>query len=83
MERNIKCQLFSIETGVITHEHVKLIRIQSRDNNLLIMEDHIPIIGEINGNIEIVNEKESIRYVGVEGYFMHSHNEFKFVRKES
>ena len=40
------------------------------------MKDYLPIIGEIQGEIEIGREKENIEMKKVRGYFMHKHNNF-------
>ena len=40
------------------------------------MKDYLPIIGEIQGEIQIGREKEDINMKKVRGYFMHKHNKF-------
>ena len=40
------------------------------------MRDYLPIIGEIQGEIQIGREKENIDMKKVRGYFMHKHNQF-------
>ena len=59
METNngIKVRIFDLEHGLVEYENVKFIRIVSKDYNLLIMEDYMPIIGEIDGSVSINGEE--------------------------
>ena len=47
---NIKVRIFDMEKGLSEYDDVKTIRIVSKDYNLLIMKDYMPIIGEENKN---------------------------------
>ena len=40
----IKVRIFDLSKGLVEYEHIKVIRIVSKDYNLLIMEDYLPII---------------------------------------
>ena len=53
----IKVRIFDLKKGLIEYEHIKVIRIVSKDYNLLIMQDYLPIIGEIEGTVDIKNEE--------------------------
>ena len=74
--QNITVQLLNIAGDVKKYEDVKFIKIKSKKYNLIIMKDYLPIIGEIQGEIEIGREKENIEMNKVRGYFMHKHNKF-------
>ena len=74
--QNITVQLLNIAGDVKLYEDVKFIKIRSQKYNLIIMKDYLPIIGEIQGEIEIGREKENIEMKKVRGYFMHKHNKF-------
>ena len=74
--KGIKVRIFNLESGLVEYEDVKFIRVISKDYNLLIMKDYLPIIGEIQGEIQIGREKEDINMEKVRGYFMHKHNKF-------
>ncbi len=74
--QNIVVQLLNINGDVKQYDDVKFIKIRSKKYNLIIMKDYLPIIGEIQGNIEIGREKEKIDMKKVRGYFMHKHNKF-------
>lgn len=74
--QNITVQLLNIAGDVKLYEDVKFIKIRSQKYNLIIMKDYLPIIGEIQGEIQIGREKEDINMKKVRGYFMHKHNKF-------
>lgn len=74
--QNITVQLLKINGDVELYEDVKFIKILSEKYNLIIMKDYLPIIGEVQGEIEIGREKENVSMKKVRGYFMHKHNKF-------
>ena len=74
--QNIVVQLLNINNDVKQYDDVKFIKIKSKKYNLIIMRDYLPIIGEIQGSIEIGREDENIKIDKVKGYFMHKHNKF-------
>ena len=41
----IKVRIFDLESGLVEYDDVKFIRVISKDYNLLIMKDYLPIIG--------------------------------------
>lgn len=82
MNKTITVKIFTISKGLEVKDDVKLIRIKSKDYNLLIMEDYIPIVGKIEGDIDFESEKDSFKYENIKGYYMHSNNVFKFILKE-
>ena len=76
MSNNITVQLLNIEGDVQKYDDVNFIRIISKKYNLIIMKDYLPIIGEIQGKVEIGRENETVKMDKVRGYFMHKHNQF-------
>ena len=52
----IKVKVFDIRNGMRVYDNIKIIRIISKDYNLLIMKDYLPIIGEIEGSVDIKND---------------------------
>lgn len=46
------------------------------------MKDYEPIIGKIEGNVEISTTKEEIELQNTVGFFMHKHNIFELFLKE-
>ena len=73
---------FDILNGLTVHDNVKLIRVKNRTNSYLIMEDHSPIIGKIDGNVTILSENDSEEVLSIKGYFMHKNNTFEFIIQE-
>ena len=78
----IKVRIFDLEKGLTEYEHVKVIRIISKDYNLLIMQDYLPIIGEIEGSVDIKGEDIDISYPKIEAFYMNSGNVFNLMIKE-
>lgn len=71
-----------MDEGLKEMEGVRLIRIKSREYNLLIMEDYMPVIGEIDGDVTIVAEGEEYRVQGITGFFSHRKNLFSLMISE-
>ena len=75
----IKVRIFDLSKGLIEYEHIKVIRIVSKDYNLLIMQDYLPIIGEIEGSIDIKNEEIELNYKDIKAFYMNSNNVFNLM----
>ncbi|MDD4187738.1 MAG: hypothetical protein PHX04_03140 [Bacilli bacterium] len=82
MDKNIKIKIFSISKGLEEKTGIKIIRIKSKYYNLLIMVDYLPIVGEIEGNIDFELATDSFSYKNIKGYFIHSNNIFNLIIKE-
>ena len=78
----IKVKIFDLEKGLTEYEHIKVIRIVSKDYNLLIMEDYLPIIGEIDGSVDIKGEDIDISFPNIKAFYMNSGNVFNLMIKE-
>ena len=78
----IKFRIFDLTKGLVEYEHIKIVRIISNDYNLLIMQDYLPIIGEINGSVDIKNEEIEINYKNIKAFYMNSNNVFNLMIKE-
>lgn len=78
----INANIFSIEEGDIHFENVKAIRILSSKYNILIMEDYLPVIGEVNGSVQIALEDKTEIFNNIVAYYKHSKNEFNLLIKE-
>jgi len=78
---SISVKVLNIKKGTQILNNVKFIRILSDKYNLLIMRDYLPIIGEVNGSVEIEGE-ESLKYKNIKGYYMNKNNEFSLIIKE-
>lgn len=78
----IKVRIFSLDKGLIEYEHIKFIRIISKNYNLLIMQDYLPILGEIEGSVDIKNEEIELNYKNIKAFYMNSSNVFNLLIKE-
>ena len=78
----IKVRIFDIENGLREYKDIKIIRIISKDYNLLIMKDYLPIIGEIEGSVDIKNEQVNLSFKDIKAFYMNSNNEFNLMIKE-
>lgn len=78
----IKVKVFDIRNGMRVYDNIKIIRIISKDYNLLIMKDYLPIIGEIEGSIDIKNEEIELNYKDIKAFYMNSNNVFNLMIKE-
>ena len=77
----IRVKVFSLD-GLKEYNDVKIVRIVSKDYNLLIMKDYLPIIGEIDGNVDIKSDKEEVKLENIKAFYMNSNNEFNLMIRE-
>lgn len=82
-DSSFSCNVFTIKDGLLVYDKVKLIRIKSKDYNLLIMKDYMPIIGEIDGSVDIEGEDVNKSFKNINAFYMSKENEFNLIiRKE-
>lgn len=82
MDNGIKVRIFDMEHGLREYEDVKIIRIISSDYNLLIMKDYLPIIGEIDGKVDIKSDTVDLSFTKIKAFYMNSNNVFNLMIKE-
>ena len=78
----IKVKIFDIKNGLRVYDNIKIIRIISKDYNLLIMKDYLPIIGEIEGAVDIKNDEVNLSFKDIKAFYMNSDNIFNLMIKE-
>lgn len=78
----IKIKLLSMKKGLIEYTDVQFIKIISKDYNLMILKDYLPIIGEVKGKVEIETLKQKITLENIIGYYIHRHNQFNLFLKD-
>ena len=78
----IKVKIFDIKNGLRIYDNIKIIRIISKDYNLLIMKDYLPIIGEIEGSVDIKNDEVNLSFKDIKAFYMNSDNIFNLMIKE-
>lgn len=79
MDDRIHVTILSLTQPLITIEDVLAIRIKSKKYNLLMMPNYMPVLGEIEGAIEIESENNSTKYENINGYYIQSKNEFTLI----
>ncbi len=80
--RGIKVRIFNLEKGLTEYEDIKIIRIISKEYNILIMKDYLPIIGEIEGSIDIKSDTIDLSMKNIKAFYMNSNNVFNLIIKE-
>lgn len=78
----IKVRIFDLSKGLVEYENIKVIRIISKNYNLLIMQDYLPILGEIEGSVDIKSETVELNFKAVKAFYMNSNNVFNLMIKE-
>ena len=80
--KNVVARIYSIKTGMRKIEHVQLIRVKSEKYNLLIMEDYMPVLGEIEGSLTIQADEETVTLEDIYGFYVMQDNLFRLMLKE-
>lgn len=78
----IKVKIFDVKNGLRVYDDIKVIRIISKDYNLLIMKDYLPIIGEIEGSVDIKSDEVNLSFKDINAFYMNSDNVFNLMIKE-
>ena len=61
--------------------NAKIIRIKDKKYNILIMKDYWPVLGEVDGSVQIEAE-DSLILNGIKGFYSLSHNVFHLIIRE-
>ena len=75
----INARIVDRDKGMTEINDIHMIRLKSKDHNLLIMEDYMPIIGELAGTVEFVLKEDSVKMDIEHGFYMHKQNEFSLL----
>lgn len=76
LKKNIIIRIISDKEGLKVLTDVIAIRLKSDKYHLLIMADYVPTLGEINGDITFITNKEEIKFENIKGFYKLQHNEF-------
>jgi hypothetical protein len=79
----IEVRVSTFDNGLQVYNNIDLIRVKSPKHNLLIMEDYMPVIGEINGTVSFTGDEQNIVLDNIQGFFCHKHNVFSLLVKEN
>lgn len=82
MNEHFKVRVFELNHGLREYDEIKVVRITSKDYNLLIMVDYLPIIGEFDGNIDIKGNDVDLSFKNIRGFYMNSNNVFNLMISE-
>lgn len=82
VKKSIEAIVISFRNGYQIYYNVKLIRIVSKKYNLLIMVDYMPIVGELDGDIEIVSENDVVSMKNISAFYIMKNNVFKLLIRE-
>jgi hypothetical protein len=78
----MKAKIVSLLNGLQEFENLEMIRVKSNRHTLLIMQNFMPVIGELDGSIELVFAKDILRMENLKGYYMHKKNVFSLLVEE-
>ena len=77
----ITATVLGIDEGFQKFEQVDMIR-KSEKYTLLIMDDYMPVIGRIDGMVEIVSGEDTRSFQPIHGFYTHRKNTFELLIKE-
>ncbi len=75
-------KIFSLNNGLTEYNDVISVKLVSKEYNLLILKDYIPIIGEIDGSVEVKYQDKQLMFENVFAYYMNQDNVFNLILKE-
>ncbi len=78
----IRVRVFDMSHGLREYDNITIVRIISKDYNLLIMQDYLPIIGEIEGSVDIKSDSVNLSFKDIKAFYMNSENVFNLMIKE-
>ena len=82
VKKSIEAIVISFRNGYQIYYNVKLIRIVSKKYNLLIMVDYMTIVGELDGEIEIVSDNDVVSMKNINAFYIMKNNVFKLLIRE-
>ena len=72
----IRARVIDEEHGLRLLSGVYAVRVQSSGYSLLIMEDYMPMLGQVDGTVVFLTAEREMRLEKVQGFYKHQHNEF-------
>lgn len=73
---NIRARVIDEEKGLRLITGVSVVRVHSKEYNLLIMEDYLPALGKVDGSVTFLTGEDEYHLDNVKGFYKHQHNEF-------
>lgn len=81
-EGRINARIIDAASGLKVISGIYAVRIHSKDFYALIMNDYLPALGKIDGDIVFLNREGEHPYRGIRGFYKHQHNEFTLLVEE-
>lgn len=75
----IQVRISDFEHGLRVFDDVQIVRIVSSNYTLLVMNDFVPSIGIINGNVEIVTGEDIESIKNIKAFYLHRENIFSLL----
>lgn len=75
----IHARIASFDEGLEVFDEVRMVRVKSNDHTLLIMEDYLPVLGEVRGSVSLIRDDDERVYQVAHGFYLHSHNNFSLI----
>lgn len=72
----ITARIIDYDSGMKVLQNIRGIRIQSKEYGLLIMEDYVPTLGKVDGNVVFLTRDDEVVYSNIKGFYKHQYNEF-------
>ena len=82
MESSFKIKIFSLKKGLEILENIKIIRIKSKEYNLLLMPGYMSLLGEIDGSVDFESDTETFNFDNIVAYYVNSNDEFSLLLRE-
>ena len=78
----INARIIDVTSGLKVLSDIYAVRIHSKDFYALIMNDYLPALGKIDGDVIFLNRDGEHPYRGIRGFYKHQHNEFTLLVEE-
>ena len=78
----LEMRISSIAKGLVVINRIKLISLKTKNCNIHIMDQHMPILGEIDGTLSYVTDKEEHELENIKGFFCHRQNVFSLLLRD-
>lgn len=76
----MQIKIFTLKNGLEIYENIVAIRITSKEYNLLVLKDYVPIIGKIEGKVEFENEDSTTKKLeNITAYYICHNNVFNLM----
>ncbi len=78
----ISARIVDPAAGLTAISGIYAVRIHSKDFYALIMNDYLPTLGKIDGDITFLSNDGEHSYRAIKGFYKHQHNEFTLLVEE-